>query len=145
MRWKLRTFLIVTPILAMMLALVIQHFQKLPVDGTAQVLGPVTSGDDMFLDPPSREEVFRAIERVYQSSQGRFAGIFVDTDQAIKIDFVESRLDRERVYPLIGPAMLHHQFWRCEFVVTQEDGMEQNRSIIVDHNHFHMGGPHSSL
>ena len=60
-------------------------------------------------------------------------------------------IDPPRVYPLIGPAQLHHAHYKCTiyyteitrvgwpvpYTYTDEDAVEV---IYIDHNHFHMVG-----
>lgn len=141
MRWNLKAFLIAVPLLAALLVLVIQHFQKPPHDGTAALLGPITSGTSLTLSPPKEIEFVRAIERIYKTKGGQFSTLKIDRNVPLKIEKVSSKLDAQKVHPLIGPARLHHQIWQCEFGVKRIDGTTEKRSITIDQNHFHLGGP----
>lgn len=139
MRWKLRTFLILVPILGLILALSIEYLREPPVDGTVCVLGPLTTGGKPELPLPSKDEINRAIQRAYQTPNSKVLVASIDATQPPKLELIESRISDERDYPLIGPARLHQNLYRCDFVLQLEDGTEAERSIIIDHNHFHVG------
>ncbi|MDA1180144.1 MAG: hypothetical protein O2931_15275, partial [Planctomycetota bacterium] len=66
-------------------------------------------------------------------------------------DLIADYVDPPRVYPLIGPAQLHHAQYKCTVYFTEtkrvgwpvphtikdEDGQEV---VYIDHNHLHMVG-----
>jgi hypothetical protein len=120
---------------------------------TVPILGPITEGGPvMALDPPSDDEVMRALEDARPVEGG--IPFFHETQRSnVRIvreplaDFV----DPPRVYPLIGPAQLHHAHYKCTIYFTEvtrvgwpvpytfknEDAQEV---IYIDHNHFHLVG-----
>lgn len=117
------------------------------------ILGPLTSGGPVkALDPPSDDEVWRALERANQT-QGGFP--FLNETQRSNVTFIKEKIadyiDPPRVVPLIGPAQLHHAHYKCTayykekrivgwpipHTLTDEDAVEV---LYIDHNHFHMVG-----
>jgi hypothetical protein len=117
------------------------------------ILGPVTSGGPVVaLDPPSDDEVWRALERA-NPVQGGIP--FFNETQRNNVTMVKEKIadyiDPPRVVPLIGPAQLHHAHYKCTIYYTErkivgwpiphtledEDSVEV---IYIDHNHFHMVG-----
>jgi hypothetical protein len=117
------------------------------------ILGPLTSGGPVkALDPPSDDEVWRALERANQT-QGGFP--FLNETQRSNVTFIKEKIadyvDPPRVVPLIGPAQLHHAHYKCTayykekrivgwpipHTLTDEDSVEV---LYIDHNHFHMVG-----
>lgn len=117
------------------------------------VLGPLTAGGPaVALDPPSDDEVWRALERA-DSVQGGFP--FLNEVQRNNVTIIKEKIadyvDPPRVVPLIGPAQLHHAHYKCTIYYTKrtivgwpvphtqldEDSVEV---IYIDHNHFHMVG-----
>jgi hypothetical protein len=117
------------------------------------ILGPITSGGPAIaLDPPSEDEIMRALEKARPLEGGV---PFLHTTQRdnvrIVIEPISDYIDPPRVYPLIGPAQLHHAHYKCIIYFTEtthvgwpipyttvdEDAQEV---IYVDHNHFHMVG-----
>jgi len=119
----------------------------------APVLGPLTPGAPaMALDPPSEDEVMRALEDA-RPVQGGIPFLHeVHRDNVrIVVDPVADYIDPPRVYPLVGPAQLHHAQYKCTVYFTEttrvgwpvpytkvdEDCQEV---VYVDHNHLHMVG-----
>lgn len=117
------------------------------------ILGPITSGGPAIaLDPPSEDEIMRALEKARPLEGGV---PFLHTTQRdnvrIVVEPISDYIDPPRVYPLIGPAQLHHAHYKCIIYFTEtthvgwpipyttvdEDAQEV---IYVDHNHFHMVG-----
>ena len=117
------------------------------------ILGPIMEGGPVkALDPPSDDEVWRALERANQT-QGGFP--FVNETQRSNVTFIKEKIadyiDPPRVVPLIGPAQLHHAHYKCTIYYTEkrivgwpiphtlldEDSVEV---VYIDHNHFHMVG-----
>lgn len=137
------------------------YYQKLQEDkfhiheryARVPILGPLTSGGPaVALDPPSDDEVWRALERA-DSVQGGFA--FLNETQRNNVTIIKEKIadyiDPPRVIPLIGPAQLHHAHYKCTVYFTKrnivgwpvphtrldEDSVEV---LYIDHNHFHMVG-----
>jgi hypothetical protein len=137
------------------------YFQKKLEDKTyeheryerAPVLGPITSdGEVRALDPPSDDEVMRALEKAHPLEGGI---PFLHTQQRdnvrITVEPVADYIDPPRVFPLVGPAQLHHAHYKCTvyythttrvgwpipYTNTDEDAQEV---IYIDHDHMHMVG-----
>jgi hypothetical protein len=117
------------------------------------ILGPVTSGGPVTaLDPPSDDEVMRALERAHPV-QGGFPLMHEVQRNGVRIvkEKISDYIDPPRVYPLIGPAQQHHAHYKCTVyyssttrvgwplphTLVDEDAAEV---IYVDHNHMHMVG-----
>ena len=117
------------------------------------ILGPITSGGPVqALDPPSDDEVMRALERAHPV-EGGFPLLHTVQRNNVRIDKVKiaDYIDPPRHYPLIGPAQQHHAHYKCTVYYTQKTRVgwplphtlidEDSREVIyVDHNHFHMVG-----
>lgn len=118
----------------------------------APILGPLTSGDIVALDPPSDDEVIRALEKV-QPVEGGIPFLWERQRNDVRIvkEKIADYIDPPRVYPMIGPAQQHHAHYKC--TVYYEDVRrigwpvphtlrdEDAREVIyVDHNHLHMVG-----
>jgi len=117
------------------------------------ILGPVTAGGPVkALDPPSEDEIWRALERANPVQGG--IPFFHETQRnnvTMVVDSIADYIDPPRVIPLIGPAQLHHAHYKCTIYYTErkivgwpiphtiedEDTVEV---IYIDHNHFHMVG-----
>jgi hypothetical protein len=113
----------------------------------------VTSGADIVaLDPPSDDEVMRALERA-QPVQGGVPFLNEHNRNNVRVvkEKIADYIDPPRVYPMIGPAQQHHAHYKCTIyyedvrrvgwpvphTLRDEDAREV---IYVDHNHLHMVG-----
>jgi hypothetical protein len=118
----------------------------------APILGPITSGEIIALDPPSDDEVMRAMERA-QPVQGGVPFLWERNRNNVRIVKckIADYIDPPRFYPLVGPAQQHHAHYKC--TVYYEDVRrigwpvphtlrdEDAREVIyIDHNHLHMVG-----
>ena len=117
------------------------------------ILGPLTAGGPVeALDPPSDDEVWRALERA-RPVQGGIP--FLNETQRNNVVIVKEKIadyvDPPRVVPLIGPAQLHHAHYKCTVYFTERkishwpvphtlEDEEAVEVIYIDHNHFHMVG-----
>lgn len=117
------------------------------------ILGPLTAGGPaVALDPPSDDEVMRALERARPQQAGM---PFLNETQRNNVRIVTEKIadyvDPPRVVPLIGPVQLHHAHYKCTiyFEEVQRIGWptphtkrdEDSREVLyIDHNHFHMVG-----
>jgi hypothetical protein len=124
-----------------------ERYQRVPI------LGPVTSGGPpVALDPPSPDEVVRALERARNVEGGvPLLHEIQRNNVRMVIEPISDYVDPPRVYPLIGPAQLHHAHYKCIIYFTEvtrvgwpipyttvdEDAQEV---IYIDHNHFHLVG-----
>jgi len=117
------------------------------------ILGPVTSGSEpVALDPPTPDEVIRALEKARPVEGGLpFLYEVQRNNVQMVIDPIADYMDPPRVYPLVGPAQLHHAHYKCTIYFTEitrvgwpipyttvdEDTVEV---VYIDHNHLHMVG-----
>ena len=126
------------------------------------ILGPITAGGPaVALDPPSEDEIMRALEAARPLEGGLPLLHEVQRNNVrIIVEPTGDYVDPPRVYPLIGPAQLHHAHYKCiiHFTETTRVGWpipyttvdEDTQEVIyIDHDHFHMvgnvnGGPGSN-
>ncbi len=124
-----------------------ERYDKVPI------LGPITAGGPVqALDAPSDDEVMRALEIARPVRRG---WPFLHEVQRNNVRITKCRIadyvDPPRVYPLIGPAQLHHAHYKCTiyFEETTRVGWphphtlhnaEAQEVVYIDHNHFHMVG-----
>ena len=118
------------------------------------ILGPVTSGAEVVaLDPPSDDEVMRALEKA-RPVEGGVPLLYERNRNNVRIVKckIADYVDPPRHYPLVGPAQQHHAHYKCTVyyedvrrigwpvphTLIDEDSQEV---IYIDHNHFHMVGP----
>jgi hypothetical protein len=124
-----------------------ERYERVPI------LGPITSeGPAVALDPPSDDEVMRALERALPVEGG--VPLFYEKQRnGVKIvkEKIADYVDPPRFIPLIGPAQLHHAHYKCTVYYSEvtrvgwpvphtlrdEDAQEV---LYIDHNHFHMVG-----
>jgi hypothetical protein len=124
-----------------------ERYERVPI------LGPITSGSPaVALDPPSDDEVMRAMERA-KPIEGGLPLLYEKQRNGVKIvkQKIADYVDPPRFVPTIGPAQLHHAHYKCTVYYTEvthvgwpiphtlkdEDAQEV---IYIDHNHFHMVG-----
>lgn len=124
-----------------------ERYKRVPI------LGPITSGADVVaLDPPSDDEVMRALERA-QPVEGGIPLLHEHNRNDVRIvkEKIADYIDPPRVYPMIGPAQQHHAHYKCTIyyedvrrigwpvphTLVDEDAREV---IYIDHNHLHMVG-----
>jgi len=119
----------------------------------APILGPLTSGGPVVaLDPPSDDEVMRALEKVDPVQGGvPFLHEVFRNDVRIIKEKIADYVDPVRVYPLVGPAQQHHAHYKCTVYFSEItrmswpmpytlDDQESVEVIYIDHNHLHMAG-----
>lgn len=117
------------------------------------ILGPIQAGAPVVaLDTPSDDEVMRALEKA-RPVQGGFPMQHEVQRNRVRIivEPVADYVDPPRVYPLVGPAQLHHAQYKCivyfaettrtgwpiPYTTTTEDCQEV---VYIDHDHLHMVG-----
>lgn len=124
-----------------------ERYERVPI------LGPITSGGPaVALDPPSPDEVMRAMEKVH-AVQGGVPLMYEKQRNNVRmiVEPIADYVDPPRVYPLIGPAQLHHAHYKCTVYYTEVTRIgwpvpyttvdEDSREVVyIDHNHFHMVG-----
>lgn len=117
------------------------------------ILGPITAGGPTTaLDPPSDDEVMRALEKARPMEGGMpFLHEVQRNNLRIVKEKIADYIDPPRVYPLIGPAQLHHAHYKCTIYFSEKTWVgwpfphmladdEAVEVIYIDHNHFHMVG-----
>jgi len=117
------------------------------------ILGPLTSGGPVqALDPPSDDEVMRALEKAHPVEGGLPLLHEVQRNNVrIVKEKIADYVDPPRFYPLVGPAQQHHAHYKCVVYWTNVTRMgwpiphtlidEDSREVLyVDHNHLHMVG-----
>ncbi|MEM8944726.1 MAG: hypothetical protein AAGD11_06035 [Planctomycetota bacterium] len=124
-----------------------ERYERVPI------LGPIQSGGTIkALDPPSDDEVMRALEKA-RPVQGGIPFLHERNRNNVRITKVKiaDYIDEPRVFPMIGPAQQHHAHYKCTIyyedvrrigwpvphTLRDEDAREV---IYVDHNHLHMVG-----
>lgn len=120
-QFSLRTYLISVSVVSALLGSSLAWLLRPTPVG---VLGPVRSAaEETLLPPPTDDEVLKAL---HSSIQFR-------ANVQIKKELIDQYADAERVFPLIGPAVLHHAIYKC----TVSDGLTKY-VVMIDHNHLHM-------
>ncbi|MCA9198345.1 MAG: hypothetical protein KDA87_12435 [Planctomycetales bacterium] len=117
------------------------------------ILGPITSGGPaVALDPPSDDEIIRTLERSHHVEGGfPFLHEVQRNNVRIRKDLIADYVDPVRVYPLIGPAQLHHAHYKCTVTFSETkrigwpvphtlEDQEVVEVLYIDHNHLHMVG-----
>jgi hypothetical protein len=118
------------------------------------ILGPLLAGSPTeALDPPSDDEVMRALEKA-KPIQGGLPMMHEVSRSRVRIvkDKIADYIDPPRVVPLIGPVQLHHAHYKCTVYYTETTWVgwpipyktvdEDSQEVLyIDHNHFHMVGP----
>ena len=117
------------------------------------ILGPITEGGPpVALDAPSDDEIMRALEDARPLEGGLpFLHEVQRNNVRIVVEPLADYVDPPRVYPLIGPAQLHHAHYKCTVYFsevtrvgwpvpyTTKNGDAQE-VIYIDHNHLHIVG-----
>ncbi len=115
------------------------------------ILGPITSGPHRALDPPSEDEIMRALESARPVKGGLPLLHEIQRNNVrIIVEPIADYVDPPRVYPLIGPAQLHHAHYKCIIYFNEVTRVgwpvpytteeEVQEVIYIDHNHLHMVG-----
>jgi hypothetical protein len=120
--------------------------------GKVAILPPITEENHIALDPPTDDEVVRALEKV-RPVGGGVPGLetTMRNIKGITVETISDYVDPPRVIPLIGPAQLHHAHYKCTVYfeettqvgwpiphqIKTEDGIEE---LYIDKDHFHRVG-----
>lgn len=124
-----------------------ERYERVPI------LGPTTSGGPpVALDPPSDDEVMRALEKALPV-EGGIPMLWERNRNNVRIvkHKIADYVDPPRHYPVVGPAQQHHAHYKCTIyfedvrrvgwpvphTLRDEDSEEV---IYIDHNHLHMVG-----
>ena len=124
-----------------------ERYERVPI------LGPISSGGEpVALDPPSDDEVMRALEKA-QPTEGGIPLLWERSRNDVRIvkEKIADYVDPPRQYPLVGPAQQHHAHYKCTIYyedvrrvgwpvphTLRDDECEE--VIYIDHNHLHMVG-----
>lgn len=120
-------------------------------DHRTPVMPPVRDGFPLPIceDPPSEQEVLRAMPRVTRGVPYVYEE-FRDDIQIISERLVD-KIDPPRFFPLVGPAQLHHCHWKCTIYYKETvqssypwpAKIVRNRVEVVyidkDHLHLYVG------
>lgn len=124
-----------------------ERYERVPI------LEPIVPGAPCIaLDPPSDDEVMRALEaaRPVEGGVPLLHEVQRNNVRIVKEQLADS-IDPPRVYPLIGPAQLHHARYKCTVYFTETIRVgwpvpyttknEDCREVVyIDHDHLHMVG-----
>jgi hypothetical protein len=115
------------------------------------ILGPVTSGGPpVALDPPSPDEVWRALEKARPVEGGLpFLHETQRNNVEMVVEPIADYVDPPRFYPLVGPAQLHHCHYKCTIyyqettwigwpIPHQRRDEDTQEVVYIDHNHLHI-------
>jgi hypothetical protein len=119
----------------------------------APILGPIAPGAPcVAVDTPSDDEVMQSLERVRPVRAG-IPLLYEKQRNNVRIvkDKIVDFVDPPRVYPLIGPAQLHHAHYKCTVYFTEVTRVgwplpyttsvdDAQEVLYIDHDHFHMVG-----
>ena len=117
-------------------------------DGRVPIMPPIKIGfpDPICEDPPSDQEVLRAMPRVPRGVPYCFE-TFRDDIVIVKNRLVD-KIDPPRFFPLVGPAQLHHCHWECVIYYTETiqsdypfpQYIKKNRVQVmyIDKDHLHL-------
>lgn len=132
-----------------------ERYKKVPI------LGPITEGGPVVaLDPPSPDEVMRALEEARPVEGGiPLLHEIQRNNVRMIIEPIADYVDPPRVYPLLGPAQQHHAHYKCTIFFSEATrvgwpipytavNQEAQEVVYIDHNHLHIvgnvdGGPGS--
>jgi hypothetical protein len=117
-------------------------------DGRVPIMPPIRDGFPAPIceDPPSDQEVLRAMPRVPRGVPWIYE-TFRDDIVIVKNRLVD-KIDPPRFFPLVGPAQLHHCHWECVIYYTETvqsdypfpQYTKRNRVqvIYIDKDHLHL-------
>lgn len=133
-RFRVRTLLGVTTVFCLLLVTFLWWNGPIDVSIKVPILGPVTTGNAMWLDPPGDAEVMKALKQALPSGT-----TLPSANLRIVKEKTADYSDPVRNYPIIGPAQLHHVHYKC----TVYDGggdysFDGPYVVYIDHNHLHL-------
>ncbi|MDO4574223.1 MAG: hypothetical protein Q4D98_03310 [Planctomycetia bacterium] len=136
------------------------YFQNKKEDEAAEaryasmmVLDPIPPGKTHIAeDPPSDDQILRKFQEIH-NVRGNFPALYEVQHNNIRIvkEKIVDTVDPVRVYPLVGPAQLHHSHWICKVYYTEivRNGWpiphtikneERMEVIKIDQDHLHRAG-----
>jgi hypothetical protein len=121
--------------------------------GRAPILGPLTAdGPDIGMDPPSDDQVFRKFLKI-KKVEGNWPLLYTIQVNDVRIvkEKISDYIDPPRVYPLLGPAQLHHVHYKCTVYYNEKIRVgwpiphtlrddDAAEVIYIDKDHLHMVG-----
>ena len=124
-----------------------ERYKRVPI------LGPITPGGPaVALDPPSEDEVMRALEEARPVKGGWPLLHEVQRKNVrIVVEPIADYIDPPRVMPMVGPVQLHHAHYKCIVYFTEVTWVgwplpyktvdEDTQEVVyIDHDHLHMVG-----
>ncbi|QDV88182.1 serine/threonine-protein kinase [Planctomycetes bacterium TBK1r] len=125
--------------------------KKRPPAKFVPVLGPTTQGGNAIaLDPPSAQEIIRVLESEH-IAKGNISSLWKTQRKNVRItkEEIADYIDPPRVYPLIGPAQLHHAHYKCTVYFDEKQAVDYPiphsirqrdaiKVVYIDHRHFHL-------
>ena len=117
-------------------------------DKRTSILPPIREGfpPPICEDPPSEQEVLRAMPRVTRGVPFGYEE-FRDDIQVVTERLVD-KIDPPRFFPLVGPAQLHHCHWKAIIYYKETDQSSypfpvkivKNRVqvVYIDKDHLHL-------
>ena len=114
-------------------------------DGRMPIMPPIRDGypPPICEDPPSDQEVLRAMPRVPRGVPYIYEE-FRDDIVIVKNRLVD-KIDPPRFFPLVGPAQLHHCHWECVIYYTETVQIDYPFPVKVTKQpgpgHLHRQGP----
>lgn len=97
------------------------------------ILGPLTSGQPVPLDPPSDDEVLAALQTALPPGKAT-----PSNNVRIVREKTADYVDAPRTYPLVGPAQAHHAHYRCTVYFDGKFFPGGRYMLTVDHNHLQL-------
>lgn len=94
-----------------------------PPERWGTILGPTTSGQQTVIPVPTDAEILRVLK------------IEPRIDLRVRLIKVSEYTDPPRIYPVLGPARLHHTQYDCRL-----DDATGTRRARINQNHLHMIG-----
>jgi hypothetical protein len=124
-----------------------ERYSRMPI------LGPITPNTPTTaLDTPTEDEVMRALEAA-RPVQGGLPLMHEIQRKNVRVvvEPLADYIDPPRVYPLVGPAQLHHAQYKCLVYYTEVNRVgwpipytttdeECQEVVYIDHDHLHMVG-----
>ena len=133
-----------------------RFWEKSHYKGTP-ILEPFTpGGPSIAMDPPTQDEVMRKLEKAHPSRGGiPFLHEIQRNNVRVVVEQISDSVDPPRVYPLVGPAQLHHAHYKCTVYYSEvvrvgwpipyTTKKDDSREVLyIDHDHLHMVGNVSS-
>lgn len=129
------------------------HWENLRY-GKVAIMDPVVDGCAVALDPPSDDQVIRALDKVRPVSGAvPFLETTYRTNIRIVKELIVDELDDPVVIPHVGPGQIHHAHYKCTIYFTEVTRVgwpiphtlvneEAQEVVYIDMDHIHrVAGP----